>query len=154
MSTEAHPPLPRLTRQRQLILDRLAQAGEFLCAQQVYGVLRAGGEEDVLDRALQPSLGPVAVGDPLAQAGEALGVGVLEGVRARLGEHVVGGLLQPLDREVEPVGQAAGKADDRRVDGDLEDLADKGPGHVGDAVGKGVFHGVLSGPGRDRGRAV
>ena len=44
MSTEAHPPLPRLTRQRQLILDRLAEADEFLSAQQVYGLLRADGE--------------------------------------------------------------------------------------------------------------
>ena len=136
-----------------LLDDQVVALVEKGLAEQVQALLRTGGDEDVLDRDVQPLLLSVAVGDPLAQAGEALGVGVLEGVRARLGEHVVGGLLQPLDREVEPVGQAAGKADDRRVDGDLEDLADKGPGHVGDAVGKGVFHGVLSDPGRDRGRA-
>ena len=37
-------PRPRLTRQRQLIVDRLDGADEFLTAQQVHGALRSEGE--------------------------------------------------------------------------------------------------------------
>ena len=73
--------------------DQVVALVEKGLAEQVQALLRTGGDEDVFDRDVQPFLLPVAVGDPLAQAGEALGVGVLEGVRARLGEHVVGGLL-------------------------------------------------------------
>lgn len=44
MSTETTAPRPRLTRQRQLVLDRLDNADEFLTAQQVHAALRTEGE--------------------------------------------------------------------------------------------------------------
>ena len=43
MNTD-HTAQPRLTRQRQLILDRLEQVDEFLTAQQLHAALRGEGE--------------------------------------------------------------------------------------------------------------
>jgi len=44
MSTDQTSSRPRLTRQRQLILDRLDQVDTFLSAQQLHAALRAEGE--------------------------------------------------------------------------------------------------------------
>lgn len=44
MNTDALPPRPRLTRQRQLVLDHLDNAAEFRTAQQVHAELAADGE--------------------------------------------------------------------------------------------------------------
>ena len=62
-------------------------------------------------------------------------------------------VYDPESEETASYALGFGASDHVPMIGDFEDLADKGSGHVGDAVGNGVFHGVLSDPGRDRGRA-
>ena len=71
-------------------------------------------------------------------------IGILEDIIARLIEYIKGRLLQGADRKKVSVRQAAGKRDDRGIDGDLEDFPDKGLGNVGDTVGECVFHGAVS----------
>lgn len=45
MNTDQTAPRPRLTRQRQLIIDYLSQVDEFLTAQQVHAALRNDDEK-------------------------------------------------------------------------------------------------------------
>jgi len=127
-----------------LLDDQVVAFVEEGLAQEVQSLLRPGGDEDILHRHLQPLLPAVAIGDELPQPQIAFGIGVLKDVAAFLLKDVMGGLLQGLDRKEQPVGQATGKGDDRGVEGDLEDLADKGFGNIGDAIGEGVFHGIVS----------
>ncbi len=94
--------------------------------QQVERLLRAGGDQDVLGVALATASG-VRVGHPLAQRGDPLGRAVLDGlgpVAAGAGQHRVGGLPQPPDREAVGRRQAAREREDVRPVGEVQQVAD------------------------------
>ena len=124
----------------RLLDDQVVSRVEEGFAKQIESLLRAGGDEDILDRNIEPLLSDIAVGDELAQAEITFGVGVLQYLVASLLEDIVGRLLQAFDRKELTVGQAASKRNDRIVDGDFKDFPNEGFGDIRDAVGKSVFH--------------
>lgn len=73
------------------------------------GLLRAVGDDDIVGRHIVDAHGLVALGDPCAQGGQALGAAVLQCLNAVFGQDLGGSLLHGLHREGHRVGQPPAK---------------------------------------------
>ena len=94
---------------------------------EVQTLLRTGGDEDVILVGVDIVLGQHTLGDLLAQAGEALGGGILQSLAAMLLQDGDRGLHHLLHGEQLRCGHAAGKGNDVGLCGELQQLTDLGP---------------------------
>ena len=113
-------------------------------ADKIQRLLGAVGDQNIVGIHLHAVLGAVAGGDILAQRPETLGGGILQRAVALVLQHPGGGHFQLFVREKCRIGQAAGKGDHFRIDGDFEYFSNKGRLYLGKALGKKRLHRGLS----------
>ncbi len=109
-------------------------------AQQIQRLLGAAGDQDVVRIDLHAVAGQIAVGNILAQRGEAFGRRILQGGSPLFAQHILTGLIDRLDRKQVGIGQATGEGDDLRIGGNFEDFTDKGRLDLLEALGKKRLH--------------
>ena len=102
--------------------------------QQIERLLRAASDDNVLHRAGDALRCHIA-GDGLAQRGESVGDAILQRLARHLAQHIVADLFELRHRKESGLWPAASHGDDIRGLRHLENIADHGRGHAGEARG-------------------
>ena len=108
-------------------------------AEQVKDLLRARGDEHVIEHVIGAEALVVTIGDPLAELIDACGRGILEGVRALLSHHALHRFQKFVFGKRNGIGQSTCERGHVRVGCCFEDATNKGRRSRFDPVGKQCF---------------